>query len=152
MRSATLCLTLGLLVVGGCNDGTAPSIAETTFASSLNVDLATMTQTPTGLYYKDLVVGSGALVSAGQQISIRYVGNLPNGTQFDANAAPQAPFTFRLGSGTVIAGFDQGVSGMRIGGRRQLIIPPSLGYGNERVGPIPANSILVFSIEVVGAQ
>jgi peptidylprolyl isomerase len=152
MRYLTMLFGLATLGFAACGDATAPVIAETTFAPALGVDLATMTQTQTGLYYKDLLVGSGAVVASGQQVSVRYVGNLPNGTQFDANPAPQPLLVFRLGAGAVIAGFDQGVAGMRIGGRRQLIIPPALGYGNEASGPIPKNSILVFTVEVISAQ
>ena len=141
-----------LLALAGCSDGTAPEIATTTFAPSLNIDLPSMTKTATGLYYKDLVTGQGPLVANGQQVGIHYVGNLPNGTQFDANNAPTAPFSFKLGTGQVIAGFDQGVAGMRVGGRRQMILPPNLGYGAQAVGSIPRNSILVFTVDVVSAQ
>lgn len=152
MRRSTLLSGLIALALAACSDGTAPDIAHTTFASSLNVDLSSMTQTASGLYYKDLVTGTGGVVATGQQVAIHYVGNLPNGTQFDANTAPTAPFSFRLGTGQVIAGFDQGVAGMRVGGRRQLIIPPALGYGAQTVGSIPPNSILVFTVDVVSAQ
>lgn len=145
-------LVRGLLVLAlaGCVDPL--TIEETTFAPSLNINLSTMTKTPTGLYYKDLVVGNGALVANGQTLAIHYVGNLPDGTQFDANNPPTMPFTFKVGAGEVIAGFDQGVVGMRVSGRRQLILPPTLGYGAQVVGNIPPNSILVFTVDVVSAQ
>jgi len=136
-------------VLAGCEMATEPKISETTFAASLNVDLSTMTVTSTGLYYKDLIVGTGAATVSGQPVSIHYVGNLPGGLQFDANTAPATPFKFTLGVGQVIAGFDQGVTGMNVGGRRQVIIPASLAYGHQAVGNIPANSILVFTIDVV---
>ena len=150
MRHSFLIPGLVLLALAGCVDPT--DIEHTTFATSLNIDLSTMTQTPTGLYYKDLVVGNGALVVNGQTLAIHYVGNLPNGTQFDANNPPAMPFTFKLGAGEVIAGFDQGVAGMHVGGRRQMILPPNLGYGAQVVGSIPPNSILVFTVDVVSAQ
>lgn len=152
MRQTSLLLGLVTLAVASCGDGTGPDIAHTTFASALSVDLPTMTQTASGLYYKDLTVGNGALVATGQQVSIHYTGNLPSGTLFDANTAANVPLTFQLGAGQVIRGFDEGVGGMRVGGRRQVIIPPDLGYGSRAVSGIPANSILVFTIEVVGAQ
>lgn len=139
-----------MLALAGCVGPT--DIEDTTFAASLNIDLSTMTKTPTGLYYKDLVNGNGAVVVNGQTVAIHYVGNLPNGTQFDANNPPTMPFTFKLGAGEVIAGFDQGVAGMHVGGRRQMILPPTLGYGAQVAGSIPPNSILVFTVDVVSAQ
>jgi peptidylprolyl isomerase len=144
------------LALGACGTDTssseAPTIETAAFAATLSVNLAASTKTGTGLYYRDLVVGTGALVASGQQVSVHYAGSLANGTQFDANAAPSAPFVFRVGTGQVISGWDQGVPGMRVGGRRQLIIPPALGYGAAANGPIPRNSILVFTVEVVAAQ
>src|SRR5690242_19492730 len=94
-------------VLAGCEIATEPKISETTFATSLNVDLSTMLQTGTGIYYKDLTVGTGAATVNGQPVSIYYVGNLPNGNQFDATVSPATPFKFTLGVGQVIAGFDQ---------------------------------------------
>lgn len=129
-----------------------PSSIETaSFASSLNVDLVTSTKLPSGMYIRDVAVGSGASVASGQTLSMRYTGWLSNGTQFDATGNG-APFTFRLGAGQVIGGWDQGVAGMKVGGTRQLIIPPALGYGTRGTGPIPGNAILVFTVQVVSAQ
>ena len=150
-RSPLLVYAVGLAILG-CTVLTAPDIAHTTFAASLNVDLPSMTQTTSGLYYKDLVVGSGPLLVAGQTVAIHYVGNLANGAQFDANNAPATPFSFKLGSGQVIAGFDEGIAGMHVGGKRQLVIPASLGYGAQASAGIPANSVLVFTVDVVSAQ
>lgn len=152
MRTTTLLYSLAILAFTGCKDAsTVADIEHTTLAPALNIDLSTMTKT-SGLYYKDLTVGGGTSVVAGQNVSIHYVGNLANGTQFDANNAPAAPFSFHLGAGEVIPGFDLGVAGMHVGGKRQIIIPPTLGYGGQTVGPIPANSILVFTIDVVSAS
>lgn len=129
-----------------------PSSIETaSFASSLNVDLVTSTKLPSGMYIRDVAVGSGASVASGQTLAMRYTGWLSNGTQFDATGNG-APFTFRLGAGQVIGGWDQGVAGMKVGGTRQLIIPPALGYGTRGTGPIPGNAILVFTVQVVSAQ
>lgn len=135
-------------------ESTAPerSIEETTFASSLGVNLAASTKTPNGAYYRDIVVGPGPVVTAGQNISIRYTGWLSNGIQFDTNLSSSNPLTFKLGAGEVIDGFDEGLAGVRVGGRRQIIVPPSLGYGPYNYGPIPGNSVLVFNVEVVAAQ
>ena len=144
-----------VLLVTACSNGdpvSAPATIETAnFAASLNVDLASSTKLPSGMYLKDLTIGAGAAVQAGQTLSMRYTGWLSNGTQFDATGRG-APFTFRLGAGQVIPGWDQGVAGMKVGGKRQLIITPALGYGAQGSGPIPGNAILVFTVEVVAAQ
>ncbi len=142
-------------VLAGCSsDSVAPAatIETTTFAPSLSVDLAAMTRTQAGVYRRDLVVGNGPVVARSQTLGVRYTGWLANGNQFDSNPAPKPVFSFRLGSGQVIAGWDDGIEGMRVGGRRQLIIPPGLGYGSSGSGPIPANAVLVFVVEVLSAQ
>jgi FKBP-type peptidyl-prolyl cis-trans isomerase len=110
------------------------------------------TTAPTGggsLVIEDLVVGTGATAAAGDVVNVHYVGTLANGTKFDSSYDRGAPYTFQIGAGRVIAGWEQGVPGMKVGGRRRLTIPPSLGYGNQAYGPIPANSTLVFEIELV---
>lgn len=112
-------------------------------------------ESPTGpgsLVIEDLVVGTGQTAAAGNTVTVHYVGRLLNGTQFDSSYDAGRPFTFRLGAGQVIQGWDQGVPGMRVGGRRRLTIPPSLGYGDRAQGPIPANSTLVFEIELLGVS
>jgi hypothetical protein len=149
-RSAVI--AVGLLCVVACNDSLAePKIESTTFASSLGVDLAASVKTPSGLYYRDITVGTGPAVLTGQRISVRYTGALRTGTVFDSNTTAATPFSFTLGAHQVIEGWDEGVLGMRVGGKRQLIIPPTVGYGPEDYGPIPGNSILVFTVEVISA-
>ena len=142
--------------IAGCGSDSGPSggatIETTTFAASLGIDLAQMTKTSSGLYYREITTGSGALAGPGSRVSLHYAGWLANGTQFDANEEPAQPLQFTLGAGQVIPGFDEGVRGMKVGGRRQLIIPPSLGYGGSQVGPIPPNSILVFRVDLVAVQ
>lgn len=98
---------------------------------------------------QDLAVGSGATAVAADTVTVHYVGTLQNGTVFDSSRTRNQPFTFRVGAGQVIAGWDMGVPGMRVGGRRRLTVPPSLGYGNQANGPIPANSTLIFEIELL---
>lgn len=98
---------------------------------------------------QDLAVGSGAVVAVGDSATVHYVGTLQNGTVFDSSRSRNQPFTFRVGAGQVIAGWDRGVPGMRIGGRRRLTVPPSLGYGSQAVGSIPPNSTLIFEIELL---
>lgn len=154
IRSTALILLLAASACGK-SDTTGPDVPDietTTFAPSLGITLSTFTKTGTGLYWKDLVVGSGAGATVGKKVAIHYVGSLTNGTQFDANGPTDTPFSFTIGTGQVIPGFDEGVRGMAVGGKRQLIIPPSLAYGNRAVGPIPANSILVFTIDLVSIQ
>jgi len=148
---------LALLVAAACGGENAPAtpegplpIEQTTFAAELGIDLGASTKSATGLYTRDLVVGQGAVVANGQRLDVYYDGRLANGTPFDATA-PGNPFTFTVG-GNVIDGWNQGVVGMRVGGKRQLIIPPSLGYGANGIGPIPPNAVLVFTVEVVAAR
>ncbi len=152
MRTFTVLATLLALAACSAESPVSESlpIEQTTFAPALGVNLATSTKTAEGLYYRDLVVGTGAELTAGRTVSVFYQGSLANGSQFDATGT--APYSFRLGVGQVIRGWDLGVAGMKVGGRRQLIIPPSLGYGGQRVGPIPPNSILVFTVEAAGVQ
>ncbi|MCI0597496.1 FKBP-type peptidyl-prolyl cis-trans isomerase [Candidatus Parcubacteria bacterium] len=101
------------------------------------------------LMITDTVVGTGAEATAGTEVSLHYVGQLENGQVFDASANHGGPFTFVLGSGMVIAGWEQGILGMKVGGKRRLVIPPELGYGSQAVGPIPANATLIFDVELV---
>lgn len=152
--SLTLGLALPAALAACSTDTTAPAvpIEETTFAPSLNVNLAAMTRTQAGVYRRDLTVGTGAVVVRTQTLGVRYTGWLANGTQFDSNAAGGPLFTFRLGAGQVIAGWDDGLDGIRVGGRRQLVIPPALGYGAAGGGAIPRNAVLVFEVQVLSAQ
>lgn len=152
-RAAAAC---ALIASSACLSGESVSfnetqIEETTFAASLGVNLAASTKTANGTYYRDLVVGTGATVASGQTLTVRYTGWLANGTQFDTNTTKADPLVFKLGSGQVIAGFDDGLVGAKVGTQRQLIIPPSLGYGPYDYGPIPGNSVLVFKVEVISA-
>ena len=119
------------------------------YNSGLGIDLATMTRTPTGLYWKDLVVGTGAEAVPGSTAVVDYTGWLPDARQFDSSKNGGRPYTFVLGQGMAIAGWDQGVAGMRVGGRRLLVIPPELGYGASGAGGvIPPNATLVFDLEL----
>ena len=127
-------------------------IAHATFDASLGVNLAGMRHLPNGLYYKDIKAGTGHTATDGDMVWLHYVGRLPTGTQFDANQAPAEPFSFQLMAGQVVPGFDFGVKGMKPGGRRLVIIPPSLGYGARANGPLPAFAILVFTIDLVNAH
>ena len=101
----------------------------------------------------DVVVGSGQEAKAGDHVSVHYVGTLPDGTEFDSSRKHGQPFEFQLGRGRVIKGWDQGVPGMKVGGRRKLTIPPSLGYGARGAGNlIPPNATLLFDVELLSIK
>ena len=104
---------------------------------------------PSNLVVEDLVVGTGAVAATGDTVTVHYVGTLANGQKFDSSYDRGQPFTFRIGARQVIAGWEQGTPGMRVGGKRRLTIPPSLGYGGQANGPIPANSTLIFEVDLV---
>ncbi len=123
-----------------------------TFAPALGVDLSRMTKTATSLYMLDEQTGTGAEAHTGQRVSVHYTGWLPDGSKFDGSRDRNAPFEFQLGAGKVIAGWDEGVAGMKVGGRRKLVIPASLGYGARGSGPIPPNSTLVFDVELLAIR
>ena len=103
------------------------------------------------LIIEDLVVGQGVEAKEGNVITVNYTGWLENETQFDSSLSPgRDPLVITLGAGQVIQGWDEGIPGMKVGGKRRLTIPPHLGYGNQAVGEIPANSTLIFEIDLLG--
>jgi FKBP-type peptidyl-prolyl cis-trans isomerase len=109
--------------------------------------------TPTGLVYVDEVVGTGNVAKPGQTVSVHYTGWLTDGQKFDSSLDRGQPFQFALGQGQVIRGWDEGVSGMKVGGKRKLIIPPNLGYGAAGAGGlIPPNAKLIFEVQLLGVQ
>lgn len=152
MRRLFLLIALVLPMLAACGSDSPTSIEDTTFAPELGVDLSTMTRTSTGLYYKDITVGTGAVVQSGQTVSAYYKGWFPSGRSFEQLQPPSAAFPFVLGVGRVIKGWDQGIPGMKVGGRRLLVIPPSLAYGASGSGSIPPNAVLVFEVEIRSAQ
>lgn len=106
--------------------------------------------TPSGLKYIDLKEGDGATPKTGQTVVVHYTGTLEDGTKFDSSRDRNSPFKFKLGVGQVIKGWDEGISTMKVGGRRQLIIPPELGYGARGAGGvIPPNATLIFDVELL---
>jgi FKBP-type peptidyl-prolyl cis-trans isomerase len=105
------------------------------------------------LQIEELTAGQGAEATAGKTVSVHYTGWLTNGSKFDSSVDRDEAFDFRLGAGQVIKGWDQGVAGMRVGGKRKLTIPPELGYGSRGFpGAIPPNSTLVFEVELLGVR
>jgi FKBP-type peptidyl-prolyl cis-trans isomerase len=111
-----------------------------------------MPVTSTGLEYEDTEVGTGATPQAGQRVTVHYTGWLTNGTKFDSSRDRGTPFTFNIGRGQVIAGWDEGVASMKVGGKRKLTIPSNLAYGAQgAAGVIPPNSTLIFDVELIDA-
>jgi FKBP-type peptidyl-prolyl cis-trans isomerase len=106
---------------------------------------------PDQLIVQDETVGTGAVAEPGDLVSVNYTGKFQDGTVFDTSVG-KSPIQFPLGQGYVIPGWDQGLVGMKVGGKRLLVIPPSLGYGSTVHGSIPANSTLIFEVELVGVQ
>jgi FKBP-type peptidyl-prolyl cis-trans isomerase len=151
---APLLATAVAFPLAGCGkDPAAPTLAtveSTAFAPTLGVDVSATgwTRSATGLYYRPLntPAGTAATVATGQRVAVRYTGYLSTGEQFQSGE-----FEFDAGRGQVIAGFDEGIVGMRVGERRRLLIPPSLGYGRSGSRAIPGNAVLVFDVEVLAA-
>ncbi|HHJ20994.1 MAG TPA: FKBP-type peptidyl-prolyl cis-trans isomerase [Gammaproteobacteria bacterium] len=106
--------------------------------------------TESGLKYEDSVIGDGATAEAGQSVTVHYTGWLEDGTKFDSSKDRNSPFSFGLGGGQVIRGWDEGVAGMQVGGTRKLTIPSDLGYGAAGAGGvIPPNATLIFEVELL---
>src|SRR6476469_9785314 len=126
--------------------------AQPTFAPDLNVDLSAMRATNRGTLVRDLVVGQGTTVGTGTVVALRYMGWLADGTPVDSTAAGDRPLTFVVGQHAVIGGWEDGVVGMKVGGQRQLVVPPKRAYGGKGGGPIPPNATLFFTITLVGAR
>ena len=156
MRVRVAALLAGAVLMAGCGDGpTGPVfqvIEETEFAASLGIDLASMTRLATGVYAKDIVVGTGDEAAVGTTPTLTFTGWLADGSEFDSGT-----FSFLMGNNRVVAGLEDGMIGIgaiRVGGRRLIIIPPNRGYaGQDQVNEngqvvIPAGSILVFDITV----
>jgi FKBP-type peptidyl-prolyl cis-trans isomerase len=119
-------------------------------ASKTMSDANEVVTTPSGLKYVDLEEGTGATPQTGQKVTVHYTGTLEDGTKFDSSRDRKQPFDFKIGVGQVIKGWDEGVGTMKVGGRRQLIIPPELGYGIRGAGDvIPPNAVLLFDVELL---
>ncbi len=149
-------LAAGLIMVGGACAGSSPGpgattpipiagdVERTTFDPTLNVHLDSMTKRASGLFVQDITMGSGAVATRGRTVVVRYAGWLPNAKQFDSGE-----LSVTLGSNKTIPAWEEGLLGMRVGGKRRLVVPPNLGYGSRGAGnDIPPNSVLVFDMEV----
>jgi peptidylprolyl isomerase len=143
-------LALALLtafgIAAGCG-GNKPAAPSTSAPQKVT---GAPTTTPSGLQYWDIVTGTGATATPGNSVKVHYSGFLTNGTKFDSSRDRGEPFEFPLGAGQVIKGWDEGVAGMKVGGQRQLRIPPELGYGPAGApGAIPPNATLIFDVELL---
>jgi len=144
---AAALVVVGFLIFGaqfwslftGSNASTGDASAN---ATAMNIPT-------TGVQIEDQVVGTGPAANAGDTVTVNYVGMLTDGKVFDSSYDRNQPIVFKLGAGQVIKGWDSGLQGMKVGGKRRLVIAPDAGYGNQNVGPIPANSTLVFDVELV---
>lgn len=146
-----LLMTISCVLLSGCGAAAVNvNLEETVFAPSLNVDLGASTKLGNGEYVRDLEIGTGKDLTAQELISTRYTGWLSDGDPFDGNASDGGVFTFNYGAKQVIAGWDQGLDGMKRGGTRQLIIPPTLAYGAGGAPPaIPPNAVVVFNVQLL---
>ncbi len=133
-------VTVALVACGGNAFGPTPGDAE--FAASLGIDLDAMTETASGLFYVDEVVGTGSAAATGDVATVTYIGWLPDATEFDSGTG----FTFLIGAPGIIAGFSEGVTGMQSGGARTIVVPPELGYGSEGRLNVPGDAVMVFKL------
>ena len=133
-----------------------PTTTAVTASPSGTLSTTPTQTTPTsivGLGIKDDLIGTGKMVKSGDTIKVNYVGKLTNGTEFDSSKKPgRAPFSFVIGQGSVIEGWEKGILGMQVGGKRTLTIAPNLGYGDKPAGTIPPNSTLIFEVELLGIE
>ena len=146
MRGSTLALFAIVLSACGGSDSGGGAAAGGDF----KVDSAALTKTASGLQYQDVTAGNGAEARDGQLAVVHYTGWLTDGTKFDSSRDRGEPFSFPIGAGQVIPGWDEGVAGMKVGGRRKLVIPANLGYGDMGAPPvIPPGATLVFDVELL---
>jgi FKBP-type peptidyl-prolyl cis-trans isomerase len=122
---------------------------ETNYTLNYSFTPGNIISSPTGLQYIDVVEGTGATPTRGQRVTVQYTGILTSGFKFDSSRDRNQPFSFNIGLGRVIEGWEEGIATMKVGGRRQLIIPASLGYGTQGQGSIPPNATLIFDVEVL---
>ncbi len=146
---ALMIAVLALMVSAGAQS--APAKTPTSGPTKVT---GAPTKTPSGLEYWDIKVGTGAVAQAGHKVKVDYTGWLTNGKKFDSSVGTGRPFEFMLGAGQVIKGWDEGVAGMKVGGKRQLRIPSDLAYGASGTGGglIPPNATLIFDVQLLGVN
>ncbi len=154
VRVAVALTVAGLWACGGKEAGgqVAGQPETLTYARELKVDLSAMEKRPSGLYVLDIKEGTGQAAAAGQVATVHYSGWLANGQALDSSVGDE-PLEFNLGAGKVIAGWDEGIQGMKVGGKRRLVLPPQLAYGDGGAPPvIPPGATLVFDVELLGVR
>ena len=150
---------LAAISLTGCSNATDASVPAPAQSEQPSAQEATSASSPTAaedvttLQIEDVVVGKGATATSGKTVTVDYTGWLTDGTKFDSSVDSGKPFSFVLGKGQVIAGWDKGVAGMKVGGKRKLAIPPAMGYGAEGAGGvIPPNATLIFDVELLAVK
>jgi FKBP-type peptidyl-prolyl cis-trans isomerase len=161
MRLSIVLRLLPAVALGACLSGTTTETVVGTpidcsaLATDLTGQSSTLTTTSDSLKYRDVTVGTGATVANGQILSVHYSGcRAPDGLKFDENNDASPTLDFQVGAGALIKGFEEGVVGMKVGGRRQLVLPPALAYGSTGAGngAIPPNATIVFTIDAVATR
>jgi len=155
-------LLLAGLMAAGCSGSRGSKAEPTGDVTSDKSAAATPSAVPygtgkihrlaSGLVYQDIVIGNGKMADPGLAVSVHYTGTLTDGTPFDSSVERGQPIQFVLGSGRMIQGMDQGIKGMRVGGKRKLTIPPDLAYGKEGDRVIPPNATLLFDVELISVK
>lgn len=163
-KKTTIAVVAGIVVIliilggqgliSGLFGGSSANNANTQAAAGngTSTQNTTMQPNPSQVQLQDITVGTGTEAVAGKQVTVNYIGELTDKTVFDSSYGRNQPFTFTLGAGQVIKGWDIGVAGMKVGGKRILVIPPELGYEAQANGPIPANSTLIFQVELLSVK
>ena len=148
-RAVAATLVAVAAVACGSTEPQATTIESAVFADTLDIVLSDFTRLPEGLYRRDSIVGVGREVVAGDSVSVRYVARYTDARLVSEIPPSRPALAYRVGTGRVIAGWELGIPGMQVGGRRQLIVPPELGYGSRDYLGVPGGSILVFTIDLV---
>jgi len=147
-----IALASGIVASGMWYSGRISAESQTAIVAQGVAAEQAQSQNMQKLAINDVVAGTGAEAKSGDTVTVNYIGTLDDGTKFDSSYDRKTPFKFLLGAGQVIKGWDMGVVGMKVGGKRELVIPPEMGYGDRAVSVIPANSTLHFTVELLAVS